>query len=176
MQILILSDTHGRADLIDEVLGKARPDLILYCGDGLRDLTNLSSHIPCPLYAVKGNCDLMPPPLPCVNQPISEEILIPIEDNMKVLLTHGHTYGVKYGLNALVERAAAMGADAVIFGHTHKQVDTLLMPNDESRFPDTARTKPLHLFNPGSLGHAPHTFGILTLRHGVPLFSHGALE
>ena len=170
MNILILSDSHGRADLVREVLERCSPDLVLFCGDGLRDLAYIE--LPCPMHAVRGNCDFSPPPLPCVGE-VRDELLIPI-DSMKILLIHGHKYGVKGGLGMVVQRAVQLDADAVVFGHTHLPLDVTLMPKDNSLGP--LLSKPLHLFNPGSLHDYPHTFGVLTLRRGVPLFSHGQLE
>lgn len=155
-----------------EVLERTRPDLLLFCGDGLRDLTYCN--IPCPLYAVKGNCDMMPPPLPCVGGEIQNEVLIPLE-GMTLLLMHGHKYGVKSGLGAAVTRAVARGADALIFGHTHIPLDRRLSPDQTNTVLDIPLSKPLHIFNPGSLYDRPHTFGTLTLRRGVPLFSHGQI-
>lgn len=168
MDILILSDTHGRSDLVREALSRCHPDLVLYCGDGLRDLTHQT--LPCPLYAVKGNCDILPPPLPCVGGGATDELLV-CEGGMKMFLMHGHTYSVKYGLNVAIQRAAELDADALIFGHTHKRVNFTLLPDGE--YPNLK--KPLHVFNPGSV-YDGYSFGTLTLRDGVPLFHHGELD
>lgn len=176
MNILILSDSHGRSDLVREVMERTRPDLLLFCGDGLRDL--LYCDLPCPLFAVKGNCDLMPPPLPYADGEVGDETLIPI-DNMKLLLMHGHRYGVKGGLGAAIARAASCDADALIFGHTHQPFELILRPKEEENPHgnplDVNLKKPLYVFNPGSLCDCPHTFGTLTLRGGVPLFGHGVV-
>ncbi len=168
MDILILSDSHGRYDLVSQILYRCHPDLMLYCGDGLNDLAY--QNIPCPLYAVKGNCDLLPPPLPCVGNEIKREILVR-EGGMRMLLIHGDAYHVKHGLGAAIQRAAALEADALIFGHTHQRVNVTLSPCAEYPY----LTKPLHLFNPGSVYNYPHSFGTLTIRNGVPLFHHGEL-
>ena len=37
----------------------------------------------------------------------------------KLFVTHGHAYGVKSGLGRLAERAKTLGADVVLYGHTH---------------------------------------------------------
>ena len=170
--VLILSDTHGGHSLVDEVLGKCRPDLLLYCGDGLRDLTY--STIPCPLYAVRGNCDWSIPVLDCVGGDAPEEQVVPVGD-FRVLLMHGHLYHVKGGLTYAIRRAVEVGADALVFGHTHLPLDMTIRPGDNSPWSHMVQ-KDLHVFNPGSLRESPHTFGVPTLRGGVPLFSHGQLE
>ena len=59
--LLILSDSHGRPDRIDEALRRVKPDGLLFAGDGLRDLTY--REIPCPFWAVAGNCDWISTPL-----------------------------------------------------------------------------------------------------------------
>lgn len=169
MDILILSDSHGRSDLVSHILSRCHPDLMLFCGDGLNDLAY--QYISYPFYAVKGNCDLLPPPLPCVGNEIKREILV-CEGGMRLLLMHGDTYDIKHGMGAAIQRAAALNADALIFGHTHQRVNVTLSPGAEYPY----LTKPLHLFNPGSVMAAPHSFGTLTIRNGVPLFHHGELD
>lgn len=170
--ILILSDTHGNSDLITEVLRKCRPDILLYAGDGLRDLTYCD--IPCPLYAVRGNCDWSTPPLSCVGGEILDELTC-THDGVKILLMHGHTRHVKSGLALAVKQAVETDADILVFGHTHMPLHMTLMPHGTHDFADIL-TKPLHIFNPGSLREYPHSFGTITIRDGVPLLNHGQLE
>ncbi len=169
-EILILSDTHGRDDLIEKVKGLVRPHLIIFCGDGLRDFdsgTYLS-----PLYAVRGNCDWSYIP----HMGDVEDQLTLNADGVKLFVTHGHRYGVKHGLGTIIAQAVRENADAVIFGHTHEPLDIFLSPeNAENNF-GISLNKPLHLFNPGSLGYSPHSFGTLTIKDGVPLFGHGQIK
>lgn len=168
-EILMISDSHGRSDLISRVLRLTRPHLTIFCGDGLRDLDPAAA--PCPLYAVRGNCDWH------TLTPIgnAEESLTLYLDGLKTFVTHGHRYGVKSGLSALLAKGASEGYDVMLFGHTHEPLSLTLTPeNAFDRF-GIQLTKPLYLFNPGSLGSVPHSFGRLTIRDGVPLFSHGTL-
>jgi predicted phosphodiesterase len=37
----------------------------------------------------------------------------------RFFLTHGHLYRIYAGYDTLITSAAAMGADAALFGHTH---------------------------------------------------------
>lgn len=55
---VILSDTHGRSDLVDEVLNRQIhvPDAILFSGDGIRDIAHLMDSRS--IFAVLGNNDL----------------------------------------------------------------------------------------------------------------------
>ena len=55
LTFLVASDTHGRADLLLEAFRRARPDGVLFLGDGLRDLNVLPQDTT--LRAVCGNCD-----------------------------------------------------------------------------------------------------------------------
>ena len=172
MTLLVLSDSHGRPDLIEEAIRRVRPDGILFAGDGLRDLSRVE--IPCPLWAVAGNCDWLTTPLVInggVFEPQNEE-LITVE-GVRILLMHGHKYGVKGGLGQAVALAMQKDADVLIFGHTHTPLELHLRPDSERA--DFSVTKPLTLFNPGSLGDRHASFGTVTVRNGQLLCGHGEL-
>ena len=170
MTLLVLSDSHGRPDLIEEAIRRVRPDGILFAGDGLRDLTRVE--IPCPLWAVSGNCDWLSAPL-IINgsafEPQTEE-LVTVE-GIRILLTHGHKYGVKSGPTAAAYRALELGADILVYGHTHVPVEYRLPPAEGG----SEERKPLILFNPGSIGDRDGSFGTITIRGGVILCGHGTL-
>ena len=168
-EILIMSDSHGRDDLIEKTKKLTRPHAIIFCGDGLRDL-DADTYL-CPLYAVRGNCDWSYIP----HMGDIEDTLTLHIDGVKLFITHGHRFGVKHGLGALVAQAVRENADAVLFGHTHEPLDILLTPENAEESFGISLNKSLHLFNPGSLGYAPHSFGTLTIRDGVYLFGHGRL-
>ncbi len=171
--LLILSDSHGHPDAIAEALRRVRPDGLLFCGDGLRDLSRVD--IPCPLWAVRGNCDWMSSPLivgGSLIEPPEEEMLV--RQGIGILLCHGHRYGVKAGLAVAAAHAAARVADILIFGHTHTPTERRI-PEGET-LGGVTLSKPLTLFNPGSIGDSRSpSFGTLTVRGGVPLFGHGSL-
>ena len=176
MTLLILSDSHGRPDRIREVLERTRPDGLLFAGDGLRDLASCDTASPLgslPLWAVRGNCDWMTSPV-VVNGTLlipEDEELITVE-GIRILLMHGHTCGVKGGLGRAVARAVSRNADVLIFGHTHTPLELHLSPD---RPGDFSVTKPLTVFNPGSLGDRGASFGTLTIRGGQFLLGHGTL-
>ena len=171
MTLLLLSDSHGRADRVAEAIRRVRPDGILFAGDGLRDLTYCD--IPCPLWAVRGNCDWMTSPLIIGGanfQPEDEESIM--VEGIRILLTHGHKYGVKGGLGTAIARAAGNEADVLVFGHTHVPLELHLSPDTACAF---TVNRPLTVFNPGSLGDRTPSFGTLTIRGGQVLFGHGEL-
>lgn len=159
MNILVISDSHGRADLVAEVVARTHPDTILFAGDGVRDLEILRKGATIyPVYAVRGNCDYG-----YVGEGYAEEECITL-GGQRILLTHGHTLGVKSGLGPAMARARQCQAHILVFGHTHEMTEMQV------------EAPPLHLIcNPGSLGMYPHTFGVLTLQGGQVLFSSGRL-
>ena len=168
MEALIFSDSHGRAERIEEVLFRQirKPDAVFFAGDGLRDLSraDLSG---ASVYAVLGNCDWF-----SSDPNLQTEQLISF-GGVRILLTHGHLYNVKHGYGALIVRAARMGVDVAIFGHTHLPHLERLEAGREVG--GVTLQHPLHLFNPGSLG-ADGSFGSLTVKNGQLLLSHGSLQ
>ena len=162
MDFLVFSDSHGHPDALQAAIDRQlrTPDSIFFLGDGLRDTEELSvgrSH----LFAVRGNCDLVWDPS------IPTEQLLPFGEH-RILITHGHLFGVKGGLGGLITHAAELKADVVLFGHTHHPI-ALTLSADE-----TSLGRPMHLFNPGSIGYDA-CFGTLTLRGEDVLLSHGRL-
>lgn len=166
MRFLIFSDSHGHPENINEVLSRAgRYDGVFFLGDGLRDLAYCD--VPSEkLFSVKGNCDIFN----MIGDDSPESRLL-IFDNKKIFITHGHRYGVKSSLDSLIYAAAERDADVVLFGHTHERLERRLTPD---RIPTLS--KPLYLFNPGSIGGYDASFGCLdiTLR-GEIMLSHGEL-
>ena len=174
MTLLILSDSHGSPDRIAEAIRRVRPDGILFAGDGLRDLTYCD--VPCPLWAVRGNCDWVRTPLIISGRAVDPEELrdeeIVTVEGVRILLTHGHKYGVKGGLGAAIARAAQANADVLVFGHTHVPLELHLSPDGAYEY---GVPKPLAVFNPGSLGDRAASFGTLTIRNGQLLLGRGEL-
>ncbi len=176
--LLILSDSHGHPACVEEALRRVRPDGILFAGDGLRDLARIGldrdgrGGLPCPLWAVRGNCDWMCAPLVVDGRSVDapeEELLM--WEGLRILLCHGHRYGVKSGLSVAIAHAASRGADILVFGHTHEPLERRIAPGEMHG--GVAVEKPLLVFNPGSIGDG--RFGTLTVRRGVPLLGHGSL-
>ena len=97
MEILVVSDTHGRASRLSEILERTNADTLLFLGDGLRDLSVVPASVA--VYAVRGNCDFMGFDTP--------DARLEIFDTCRVFMTHGHRYGVKSSLSAAIRAAAA---------------------------------------------------------------------
>ncbi len=171
MELLIFSDSHGRTDAMTEALHRQTPALsgICFLGDGLRDIDGLNT--PLPIYSVRGNCDwsrtfdLSP-----------AERVLELEGHT-IYLTHGHLFGVKSGLGGIISHAATVGADIVLFGHTHRAYERTI-PTGE-RIGETVLHRPMYLFNPGSIGYdeegCGYSFGTLLLRKNTVLLSHGSI-
>lgn len=179
MDVLVISDTHGRRHAIGQVLSQLnfRPATVLFLGDGLRDvsvITGSDRYEDVSVFAVAGNCDgsiLFPSDEP--------EVRTVMLGNLRVVMMHGHTFDVKWGLGEAIAYAASKEADVLLYGHTHAPYEKTL-PAGERLRDGTVLKKPLIVANPGSLGaprdgHEP-TFGVLTVRAGVALFSHGTLN
>ena len=87
MNILVLSDSHGNLSNMEEAVERERPQLILHLGDCWRDAERLAERYPnIPMEHVPGNCDCRP------EEPAEKLLFL---GDCRVLICHGHTYGVK---------------------------------------------------------------------------------
>lgn len=169
MTIPIFSDSHGagyRAEYVFERLKRCGdfPREAIFLGDGASDIED---GIPkgCELYSVSGNCDVWTSLFDDNGNEIPEERL-EFFGGLRVLMMHGHKYSVKSGIGGAIARARALDADILLFGHTHTPFFTEIAA-------DERHSKPLLVFNPGSLRNG--SFGLLTVVDGKPLLSHGEL-
>lgn len=144
LRLLVFSDTHGRLDAALKVMKEERADLILHGGDFFRDARGLASVADVPVHGVVGNCD---PP----GAGPGEEVLT--LEGKKILLTHGHQFGVKASYQRIFYMARQKGVDVVVFGHTHVPLNEVI--------------EGILLFNPGSIsrpqpGNRP-SYGVLEI-------------
>lgn len=146
MKVLVLSDSHGNIANMIRAVEREAPRMVFHLGDCWRDGERLHDRFPeLPLEQVYGNCDYF-------RGSREAEKLLYLEDK-RVLLCHGHTYGVKQSLLAAGLAAEEKDLDLFLFGHTHKPLVDM-------------RGKTLFL-NPGSIGdYARPTYGIVTLENG----------
>lgn len=109
MKVLVVSDTHARTEQLRMLQEKfAAEDIMkIHCGDSelLPDSPYLSGFI-----VVQGNCD--------VYRTFQDEVVVEVE-GLKILVAHGHQYGVKQSLMSISYRAKELGASIVCFGHSH---------------------------------------------------------
>ena len=121
------------------------PDVILHLGDCQRDAETLHRQFPSlPMQSVPGNCDWG-----AVDAP---EVLTEY-GGVRILMMHGHTRTVKASTLSAVYAARELGAQVLLFGHTHRP----LVDYDGS----------LWVMTPGSVGRGfPCTYGIVTITGG----------
>ena len=131
MLIAVISDSHGNKGSISKIKKKiSSAQVLLFLGDGENDLKEITEGFNGEVYAVRGNCDF--------KGIYPEERVIEIQGK-KIFMCHGHRYGVKYGYNSIFYRGKEVGADIVLFGHSH--------------LPIIDEHDGLILMNPGSISH-----------------------
>lgn len=136
MRILIVSDTHGHEENLDRVLEEiGTPDYLLHLGDVEGQEDYIEAVAGCPVYIVAGNNDFFS------DLPREEEFCL---ENYRIMMTHGHYYGVSMGTEGLLEEARARGVHIAMYGHTHR--------------PEIEEEDGIVLLNPGSLSY-PRQWG-----------------
>jgi uncharacterized protein len=143
MKLVVISDTHGNYPAaLRAVEMIAEADIVIHLGDCCDDALPLQAALSCPVIRVPGNCDF--------GSRLPRELFIRF-DGVPFLLCHGDAYGVKGGLSRLAVHATRIGAEVVLFGHTHKP----LVRNHDGRL----------FVNPGALqkGNLSPTFALVTL-------------
>lgn len=166
MDILIVSDTHGRRDRMKKLLDRTNPGVLLFLGDGLGDLSVVPDTVT--VRAVRGNCDVIGRDVP--------EARVEDFGACRVFMTHGHRFGVKSHVETVAVAALNTDADVLLYGHTHVPFERTL-PAGFS-LGDRILQKPLLIFCPGSLGDprdGTPTFGTLTVRQNDILAGLGTL-
>jgi len=113
MKILVFSDSHGNFGSMMAAIEKEAPvDMIIHAGDVCRDIEDLQFAYPRVTVAgVKGNNDFFVRDFP------DERVFL--VEGVKIFVTHGHLFGVKYSLDGLLKATRERGADLCVFGHTH---------------------------------------------------------
>lgn len=146
-KILIVSDSHGANDNLRRVVKNMAGTMsrMIFLGDAVCSPEVIVGIAGCPVDFVRGNCDSS-----LSGIPISK--LIEIGEH-KVLITHGHQYGVNMGTDTLRQAARENGADIAMFGHTHRPlIDTssdvtLLNPGSVSQPRQEGREKTYLVMN-----------------------------
>lgn len=114
MRILVISDLHRRRSNFERAMEK-HPDVktVIFLGDGADDVNELSAFYPDKdFHILSGNCDFLS------KYPSTEFLKL---GGIKILATHGHTYGVKSSTEHLFTAAQREGAKLALYGHTHIQ-------------------------------------------------------
>lgn len=148
MRLLVLSDSHGRKNLLLEAVElHPEADAVIFLGDGERDIEFLKEHHPeIKLYAVCGNCDFnssLPP------------FLIEKFGGKTVYATHGHYESVKYSLAVLKQKVYNCSASIALYGHTHVH--------------DTTYDDEVWYVNPGSVSTGKYAMVDITDKEIMPI-------
>lgn len=129
MNILILSDSHGRNLGSFDLIMQEKPDAVIHLGDHDEDAAELKrSFSNISVYSVKGNNDYR------LNVPFFSVIKL---DGIPIYLTHGHKEGVSM-LNEgkVLQKAKESNCKIGFFGHTHrsllKEADGIIICNPGS--------------------------------------------
>ena len=130
-RLLVCSDSHGDYKILESAIKQFGPECqaFIFCGDGASDIAriledakndlDLAKAIPDVMVIVRGNCD--PDVYPLSN---SKSLRLPqyqvlSVSGQKVLVTHGHTAGVNFGLQDLAYTMQLQGSFLAFYGHTH---------------------------------------------------------
>lgn len=113
-KMLVISDSHGYSGFAKKAIEKEYPfDILVHCGDVQGSIkTIVDDDLAYDVRVVRGNCDFGSA------YPDDEEFKA---GYLKVWVTHGNDYNVKYEENLKTLKTAAIrrNADIVLFGHTH---------------------------------------------------------
>ncbi len=151
MWVGVLSDSHGDIGRVEQaVKAMGKVDMVIHAGDFYQDILCLANRTGVDVHGVVGNCDWrVPGP--------HEEVLELC--GHRIYLTHGHLYGVMKSLLRLTDRAQEVGAEMVIFGHTH--------------IPQNEKVDGIRCLNPGSVARpripGQYLYALMRLETGAPI-------
>lgn len=128
-RVVIVSDSHGLTDELQEIKARHDADIYIHCGDS--ELTVDAPQLD-GFTIVKGNCDFSSP------FPLEEVMVI---GGIRFFISHGHITQVKSTLLNLQYRAKELNAEIACFGHSHiayaeKIDDTIYINPGSIRYPN----------------------------------------
>ncbi len=110
MKYLVVSDSHGDRQILEEIAAHFREtvDLFIHCGDSELPADDKLFEM---FQVVGGNCDF--------DAGYKERLLLttPLD---RIYVTHGHLSDVRFGLSKIAYEAAENDATIALFGHTHQ--------------------------------------------------------
>ena len=116
MKIIVISDTHGNINYAVKAIENEKPDFCIHLGDMKADCEDLESIFPRQKFIfVKGNNDFW-----LRDSSYPDERFFEL-GGKKFFVCHGHKYNVKYSLDALKKKGRELGADIILYGHTHSK-------------------------------------------------------
>lgn len=144
MKIVVFSDSHRDISNMAEIIRQEQPDLVLHLGDLCEDIEEIQGMFPLlALQNVCGNCDGF------TDTPEQRVLQVP---GARILMMHGHRYGVKQTYRPAIAAARELHADILLFGHTH--------------LPYCENLDGLWVLNPGSCQGHRGTYGRIFLENG----------
>ncbi len=141
MRILVLSDSHNDyLSLRKAIENHPSAEVVVFLGDGERDLDKAddlleNKHV----IKVRGNCDIASH---------LEDNHVQVIEGKKIFATHGYLENVKFGDDRLVYKGQSLGADIILYGHTHVPVNKYI--------------DGVYVFNPGSVRNGSYGFVDIT--------------
>ena len=148
MKIIVVSDSHGSSTSLEKVMAlNSNADIVVHCGDSRGEMEDIKMKYPdIAYYEVRGNCDI------ASTLPLTRSFTV---DGIKFMATHGHAYGVKYGVEDLLSAAKDEGASVVFYGHTHFAKDEVI--------------DGIRLLCPGACGGWGASFAVVETKNGQVL-------
>lgn len=111
LKAIIISDSHGDLNNVRKIAEKEKDiDLVIHLGDLIGQDEQLKNIFHCEIKKVKGNCDYYS------KNPSSDVVEF---GGNKIFITHGHNYGVDFGIQGLSMAAEEYGCNIAMYGHTH---------------------------------------------------------
>ena len=109
--VIIISDSHGQLDNVRKIREKEKDvDAVIHLGDLIGQDEQLAEIFDVPIYKVRGNCDFTS------ENPLSQVVEF---GKNRILITHGHNYGVNFGTDGLCYAAMENNCNIAMYGHTH---------------------------------------------------------
>lgn len=111
IKVVIISDSHGNLDNVRKIMEKEQNvHQVIHLGDLIGQEMQLKEICGCEISFVKGNCDYY------ADNPVSDVLEIGAN---RIFITHGHHYGVNFGIDRLCYAAKENQCNIVMYGHTH---------------------------------------------------------
>lgn len=110
-KVVIISDSHGDLSNVRKIMDKEQSvQQVIHLGDLIGQEMQLKEICGCGIRLVKGNCDYY------AGNPVSDVLEI---GTNRIFITHGHHYGVNFGLDRLCFAAKENQCNIAMYGHTH---------------------------------------------------------
>jgi putative phosphoesterase len=113
--IIVMSDSHGESKVVQEIKAKYQnqASAIIHCGDSELEANDKIWE---GITVVRGNCDY--------DDGFPETAVLTAEGE-RIFLTHGHLFGVNFGLSRLTAAAQKNKCPIAFFGHLHTPIATV---------------------------------------------------